>query len=448
MSASPNWATLPPLARNSSITLVFQSVMASTATRRSLAACVPFLRTDGGCILRQGPTHIVLRTASGPPAVEGRAMAAWEKGTLTRADELEALCEWNAQNSSSSSRHDGALLEAVKTHLKVARTAAQRPRWPLPSRAGSRLESARSSLDAAEANVLQTAPASYLLGQLPSLLNQVQRHLPQGDPRREDMERIARSLGVHGLESPSPTDVPDARLDLADSMRGRIVSAVRGASSVALREQNRVRSFRNVVVLATVAMTILALLVAVVGWRSKSALPLCFAPEAAGTTTVVCPTEQSGPVATPGVPAGEGAAAGVGTEAVQTSEADIDDLVDRTTNRSDIAIVELVGLTAAGIAAAGAIRGIRGSSEPFGVPLALALLKLPTGAVTAVLGLLLMRGGFIPGLSALDTSAQIIAWAIVFGYAQQLFTRLVDQQAHNVLDDVRGGDKKKMARTT
>jgi len=48
-----------------------------------------------------------------------------------------------------------------------------------------------------------------------------------------------------------------------------------------------------------------------------------------------------------------------------------------------------------------------------------------------------MRGQFVPGLSALDTSAQILAWALVFGYAQQLFTRLVDQQAHSVLNTVR-----------
>jgi hypothetical protein len=50
-----------------------------------------------------------------------------------------------------------------------------------------------------------------------------------------------------------------------------------------------------------------------------------------------------------------------------------------------------------------------------------------------------MRGQFIPGLTALDSSAQILAWALVFGYGQQLFTRLVDQQAHTVLDRVRGG---------
>ena len=49
----------------------------------------------------------------------------------------------------------------------------------------------------------------------------------------------------------------------------------------------------------------------------------------------------------------------------------------------------------------------------------------------------------MPGLSALDTSAQILAWALVFGYAQQLFTRLVDRQGQTVLDSVRGADKQK-----
>ncbi|MFE5242727.1 MULTISPECIES: hypothetical protein [unclassified Streptomyces] len=70
--------------------------------------------------------------------------------------------------------------------------------------------------------------------------------------------------------------------------------------------------------------------------------------------------------------------------------------------------------------------------------MALALLKLPTGALTAVLGLLLMRGAFVPGLSALDSSAQIIGWAIIFGYSQQIFTRLVDRQGQAVLDAVGG----------
>jgi hypothetical protein len=93
-------------------------------------------------------------------------------------------------------------------------------------------------------------------------------------------------------------------------------------------------------------------------------------------------------------------------------------------------------MIAASVAAAAALRNIKGTSTPFSLPIALAVLRLPTGAITAVLGLLLMRGQFVPGLSDLDSPAQIVAWAVVFGYAQEIFTRLVDNRAHSVLNDV------------
>jgi hypothetical protein len=53
----------------------------------------------------------------------------------------------------------------------------------------------------------------------------------------------------------------------------------------------------------------------------------------------------------------------------------------------------------------------RVAATPYSLPTALAFLKVPTGALTAVLGIVLLRGQFIPGLSALDTSGQILAWA-------------------------------------
>ena len=104
----------------------------------------------------------------------------------------------------------------------------------------------------------------------------------------------------------------------------------------------------------------------------------------------------------------------------------------------DYLVIELAGIGAAAVAAAVTLRRIRGTATPYNVPVALALLKLPTGALTAVLGLILMRGAFVPGLSALDSSAQIIGWAIIFGYAQQIFTRLVDRQGQALLDAVGG----------
>jgi hypothetical protein len=114
-------------------------------------------------------------------------------------------------------------------------------------------------------------------------------------------------------------------------------------------------------------------------------------------------------------------------------------VVAETAKPEDLMVVELVGLAAAAVAAA-AISNIKGSSERYGLPLALAALKHPTGAVTAFLGLLLMRGQFVPGLNALDTTAQILAWALVFGFAQELFTHFVDQQGQTVLNSVRAAD--------
>jgi hypothetical protein len=113
------------------------------------------------------------------------------------------------------------------------------------------------------------------------------------------------------------------------------------------------------------------------------------------------------------------------------SPAAVDDAIRRAASRWDIALVEFIGLLGATVA----LRQSRGTTDPYSLPAALAMLKVCTGALTAFLGLVLVRAAFIPGLSALDSSAQIIAWAVVLGYAQQLFTRAVDQQAQNIVSE-------------
>jgi hypothetical protein len=387
----------------------------------------------------------VARTAG----IGGPVPVGWREGTLTRAAELKTLCAWVFTTSQDPSSVE-IVGPAINTHLDAAREAATaaklnpQKRWRL-LRNASLLERAMSNMDAAEAELLNVAPAEYVLGQMPSLLAKVQCHLLPSDPRRQEFERIARALNLIDPD-PRPRDSYDeAQMKnaarIVDACRGRIVTAMRAAASAALREQVRVRSFRNVIVVTTAFMTLLAVSVAVLGWLNPTAIPLCFAPERAGETLVVCPTAQSAPFpATPQVLADQNGAGTPGGSA-GTAAQDIDDAVKATVTSQDLLVVELVGLTAAAVAGVGAIRGLRGSSERHGLPVALAVLKLPTGAITALLGLLLMRGQFIPGLSALDTSAQILAWALIFGYAQQVFTRLVDRQGNAVLDAVRGANK-------
>jgi hypothetical protein len=373
--------------------------------------------------------------ATGTRPVGGPGSVAWREGTLTRAKELESLCAWVLANHPRANSE--VLASAIPCHLEAARQAAEAAK-PEPKqwfririfRNGPLIERAMSNLDAAEAQLLNFAPPDSVLGQMPCLLRHVQCHLLPTDPRRQEFERIARKLGVkdpdHPLLQNTPEQDPVDKKKKVEEERGRIVTAVRAASSAGLREQLRVRNFRNVLVITTLLLALLAIGVALTGFFRPTMIPLCFAPEESGQAVVVCPIAQSLPFSTQQEP---------GPEAK-----DIDDAIRATVTPQDLLVVELIGLTAAAVAAAAAIRGIRGSSERYGLPVALAALKLPTGAITAFLGLLLMRGQFVPGLSALDTSAQILAWALVFGYARQLFTRLVDRQGQSVLESVRGAD--------
>ncbi len=387
-----------------------------------------------------------------PPApapalvLRGPVAVPWREGTLTRATELESLCTWVEADPGTVT--SDVLVAAVRGHLEAARQAAEgeslKPKRHFRFfRNASLIERAKSNLDAAEAQLLNFASPQYVLGQMPSLLRHVQSHLVPTDPRRLEFERICRSLGLAGPDSALPphTDKADRarKTRIVEDERGSIVTAVRGASSASLREQLRVRSFRNLLGITAGLLTVLAVALAIVGWIQPTMIPLCFAPEESGEAVVVCPTAQSAPFST----SAPDSALEADREAV-----DIDDRLEDAAKPEDIMIVEVIGLTAAAVAAAAAIRGIRGSSERLGVPVSLVLLKLPTGAITAFLGLLLMRGQFVPGLSALDTSAQILAWALVFGYAQQLFTRLVDRQGQTVLDSVNGADKVQPAPST
>ena len=138
--------------------------------------------------------------------VGGPVPVAWREGTLTRARELEALCDWNGQKYPRES--DCALVAAIKCHLDAARQAARaqppEPRkWFWIFRNGPLIERATSNLDAAEAQLLNLAPPDYVLGQMPSLLRHVQRHLRPTDPGRQEFERIARSVGINNPDHPS-----------------------------------------------------------------------------------------------------------------------------------------------------------------------------------------------------------------------------------------------------
>jgi hypothetical protein len=338
----------------------------------------------------------------------------WREEALARTAELAALAAALTPGKAEDqpTRH---ALEAVAQHLRAARdiVSGRSERGPyrrfVTRLGGSAVERAAAHIDAAQAGLLSIAPAEYLRRQLPSLVAHVQLHLPADDPRRVRMERMERDVA----ERIDPSDVLD---------RGReaIVSAVRASSAAARRDVVRARSFRTIVLVTAALLAVLAAALAVVGAANPAWLPVCFdTGGAGGQASVVCPTSEA---VLPRVAEG-------------LSNRDVEEAISRTASSADILVVELVGVSGGAVTGAAALRRSRGLPARYSLPVALALLKLPTGAFTAVLGLLLLRGGFVPGLTTLDSSAQIIAYALVFGAAQQLFTGLVDKQAHLLLAD-------------
>ena len=61
------------------------------------------------------------------------------------------------------------------------------------------------------------------------------------------------------------------------------------------------------------------------------------------------------------------------------------------------------------------------------------LLKATAGSTTAVIGVVFLGAGIVPNVGQLPGQAAILAYAIVFGYAQQLVTGIVDKRADAVL---------------
>lgn len=353
--------------------------------------------------------------------------------------------------------HLGAVDDAVAT------ARGEGLRGFLADRRGAAHEAAASNLDAADVLLLRSAPEWYVIGQLAALLAFARSHLRPTDER---LQRLQALVDFYAVPPPTPKLVathppqqsvraraaavlmavaPPARPDrcdvtLCDVDREAIAAAYDAAAAEARTEVARVRNFRNILYAAAATLSIAVLGLVVATAIQPRLLPLCFTP----VNTAVCPLRVGPPegaiALADTLPGGEAALEGPGSppdgrQAINHAEI-LDHVMRKTADSWDVALIELLGALAAAVSAAFALRTMNGTATPYSLPLALAVLKVPTGALTAVLGLLLLRGGFVPGFSNLDDPGQIVAWAVVFGGAQQLVTRLVDQRAEVVLDKV------------
>ena len=345
-----------------------------------------------------------------------------------------------ADSSQDRDSHEQVALrildEGIQYQLKAGQQALENRGWRSGSAGAVAVSSALERVHAAKELLLRRGTDEYIRGQLPGIHSNARKHLAANDPLRIRLEMILQRLAEHdSLPTNSKDDSAGPSVNIKFQKKGKTPNrakaidaetrenlvAVSAAAHRAYRQEYaQLRSFRNVIVVSTVLLIVIAVGLGVWGYLQPSQLSLCFLPQE--LKKLVCPTAE---IALEGVSSGQ-------------LGADIDDAVVRVAQRIDVFLIQFLGLVAAAVSGAASLRRVSGSSSPYGLTVALAVIKLPTGALTAVLGLMLMRGGFIPGLTALDSSEQILAWAIVFGAAQQLVTGLVDRQAQGVLENVGG----------
>jgi hypothetical protein len=308
----------------------------------------------------------------------------WAQDVLVRADRLTAKL--------NAIRHDRklspgacAMAKEAERRLHDAKSASMRdslrPRPPSNWWRGTLIEAAYQNLHAAEILMASLYDGHQVAAEIPEAVARVETSLTRDDPRRVD------ALALHEADPALP------------ATRERFVKAVQVGLEAADAEHARVRNFRNAVVgSAAVLAVILSGFIAYVA-AHPTFMPVCFSPDGQTTT---CATGG------------------------------------HTPSGYDLVTVAALGALGGLLSAIVAIRNMQGTSVAYDVPTALAALKLPVGALSAVGGLLLIKANFVPGLSDLDSQEQILAYAFLFGAAQQLLVGAVDRHAQELLTTAPG----------
>jgi hypothetical protein len=273
---------------------------------------------------------------------------------------------------------------------------------------GTSVEWAYSHLHAAKTVLVDLLPIEEVDASIPSALARIATCLDANDIRRLNLDQlqnetneVRRRAGLkHALE---------IGYDASDQLH------------------TRARGFRNMLYVAAGVITALMIIIVSAVAFFPWAMPLCFEPTvpSAAATRNESGTESIRQVC----PSGE-----------DTKEKDGMATL-REPSPGDVITVAGLGLLGGALAGVFAIRKVSGTSTPYDVPLALAVLKLPIGALTAVTGILLLGGGFVPGFSELDSQRQILAYALLFGYAQQLGTQFIDKRAETILQSIPAKDE-------
>lgn len=347
----------------------------------------------------------------GPEPSPRRSFGAWRELPLSVISLLRTqLAKEELRAVAGRAGERRALIAGARRRLDQAEEACLRASRFKP-RSGT-LERAWVNIRMVEAELLLLVSEDEVRARTPHVLAMVRRHISAHSPQRKAVEKAAAEIGANGR--------------VTDFERSTLARGLAIANAALGGNYRRVRVLASRILIATGAASVGVALLAVWGFADKESVDLCFRPQPPGNR-VVCPTgEHPAPREIMPPPPQPQAAPNVITSVFS--------------DRLDVLTVECAGLVGAAltvVTAIGRLHENHSSPYEFRLPLATALLKFPLGALSALAGILLIKAAFVPGLSNLDSSAQILGWSVLFGAAQHLVTHLVDQRAEETLSGVR-----------
>jgi hypothetical protein len=286
---------------------------------------------------------------------------------------------------------------------------------------GETVMSAYASLHAAERQRVLLFNQDQLMALLPSIHARVGAYLTESDPRR-----IALN-GIPDLTSPghqalagmqrqilSVVQQPGQHQAMPDlNAAGTQITPVLGAhQQIAAEafgaactaedmEQTQVKRFRAVLLGTFAGLLVPVAALCATGFMHPALLPMCLRMAASATTGVKGATSMI-------------CASG-----------------RRMPTSADLPLVLGLGAIGAALSVAKTLAGLSGAGVRYSLSVAQGLLKIALGAITAMLGILLLATQSLPGI--LSSQAGLLIAAVVFGYAQQIFTGFLDQRAASLI---------------
>ncbi|MCT2590942.1 hypothetical protein LHJ74_13655 [Streptomyces sp. N2-109] len=312
---------------------------------------------------------------------------AWFQRLVAHIADLQGQINGLGKQESISDEELESINEA-KNQLTTARESLQHS--DLWSRfSGKATDRALANVHEAEVVILRITRLGQMRWKALAVLVQARLHLHPTDLRLKQLEKLLQPDG-------DPAELRQADREL-------LVDTLHAANQAEEAERARVRSFAHILMASTAVMGLIAFGFAIFAVTEPAVGErFCF------------PQDQDNPNAPLTV-------CPLGNEPTWQG----------------VWFIEFVGMLAAAVTGAVSLRKVRGNSSPYHVLINLLLLRLPVGALTAVVGVVLLSGKFFPGLTALDTSSQIIAWAMAFGVLQEAVTRTIDRQGQHLLESVK-----------